>query len=89
VHGGETRQNYCINESVRIATGFLLPALHAAGPATLTHTPNPTRFLNRICERPAHEKPVKMVVVGHPLPDASIPTHALVKKPLERISSWL
>ena len=83
------RQNYYINESVDIATGFLLLALHAAGLATLTHTPNPMRFLNRICERPSHEKPVMMVVVGHPEPGATIPTHAMVKKPLERISSWL
>lgn len=86
---GEMRQNYYITESVGIATGFLLLALHAAGLATLTHTPNPMRFLNRICERPDHEKPVMMVVVGHPEPHARIPTHALVKKPLERISSWL
>lgn len=86
---GEARQNYYITESVGIATGFLLLALHAAGLATLTHTPNPMRFLNRICERPADEKPVMMVVLGHPEPHASIPTHAMRKKPLERISSWL
>lgn len=86
---GEARQNYYVTESVGIATGFLLLALHAAGLATLTHTPNPMRFLNRICERPADEKPVMMVVLGHPEAHASIPTHAMRKKPLERISSWL
>lgn len=89
IEAGETRQNYYVAESVGIATGFLLLALHAAGLATLTHTPNPMRFLNRICERPAQEKPVMMVVVGHPRPDARIPTHALRKKPLAQISTWL
>ena len=89
IEPGEARQNYYVTESVGIATGFLLLALHAAGLATLTHTPNPMRFLNRICQRPAHEKPVMMVVVGHPEPHATIPMHALRKKPLAQISSWL
>ena len=52
IETGELRQNYYVTESVGIATGFLLLALHAAGLATLTHTPNPMRFLNRICARP-------------------------------------
>lgn len=89
VHPGEMRQNYYINESVGIATGLLLAALHAARLATLTHTPNPMGFLNEICGRPAHEKPYMIVVVGHPDPGTTIPTHAMIKKPLERIASWL
>ena len=88
VHPGEAKQNYYVTESVGIATGFLLAALHAAGLATLTHTPNPMRFLNQICARPAHEKPVMLVVVGHPTADATIPVHATIKKPLDQISSW-
>ena len=78
-----------MNESVGIATGFLIAALHDAGLATLTHTPNPMKFLNDICERPANEKPVMVLVVGLPASDATVPVHATVKKPLEQISSWL
>jgi iodotyrosine deiodinase len=86
---GEMRQNYYVTESVGIATGFLLAALHEAKLATLTHTPNPMQFLNDICGRPAHEKPVMIVVVGHPATGATIPTHAIIKKPLEQIATWL
>jgi iodotyrosine deiodinase len=86
---GDDKQNYYVNESVGIATGFLIVALHDAGLATLTHTPNPMKFLNQICERPANEKPVMVLVVGHPAPDATVPVHATIKKPLEQISSWL
>ena len=86
---GDDRQNYYVNESVGIATGLLLAALHAAQIATLTHTPNPMRFLNRVCARPATEKPVMIVIAGHAAPDATVPLHALRKKPLAQISSWL
>lgn len=89
LYPGETRQNYYVHESVGIATGFLLAGLHAARLATLTHTPNPMSFLNAICDRPKNEKPVMIIVVGHPLPEATIPTHAMIKKPLDQISSWL
>ena len=81
-------KNYYMNESVGIATGFLIAALHAAGLATLTHTPNPMNFLNEICGRPAHEKPWLLLVVGYPAASATIPTHALVKKPLAQIASF-
>ncbi len=86
---GDDVQNYYVNESVGIATGFLLAALHAANIVTLTHTPNPMRFLNRVCQRPASEKAMMIVVAGHAAPDATVPLHALRKKPLEQISSWL
>lgn len=86
---GDDFQNYYVTESVGIATGLLLSALHAAGLATLTHTPNPMKFLNSVCERPDTEKPMMIITVGHPAPDATIPLHALSRKPLEAISSWL
>ncbi len=89
IEPGEDRQNYYVNESVGIATGFLLAALHAANIATLTHTPNPMRFLNRVCQRPDNEKPMMIVVAGHAAAGATVPLHALRKKPLEQISSWL
>lgn len=86
---GDDKQNYYVTESVGIACGFLIAALHDAGLATLTHTPNPMKFLNAVCERPATEKPMMIVVAGLPAPDATVPLHALDKKPLEAISSWL
>ena len=86
---GDNRQNYYVTESVGIAVGMLLSALHAAGLATLTHTPAPMKFLNAICQRPADEKPLMLVVVGHSAPDATVPVHAVSRKPLEQIASWL
>ena len=86
---GDTRQNYYITESVGIAVGLLLATLHEAGLATLTHTPAPMKFLNRICARPADEKPVMLVVVGHPAADATVPVHATRRKPLTQIASWI
>lgn len=85
---GQT-QNYYVNESVGIACGLLLATLHEAGCATLTHTPSPMGFLRTICRRPEHEKPLMIVVVGKPAPDATVPVHAVRKKPLEQIASWL
>ena len=81
--------NYYVTESVGIACGMLLATLHEAGLATLTHTPSPMGFLREICGRPAHEKPLMIVVAGHPAPDATVPEHALRKKSLATISSWL
>lgn len=85
---GKKRKNYYMSESVGIATGFLLNALHSAGLATLTHTPNPMKFLSRILERPATERPYMLIVVGHPAEDATVPAAALQKKPLEEIASF-
>jgi nitroreductase len=86
---GEDLQNYYVPESVGIACGLLLAALHHAGLATLTHTPSPMKFLNDICGRPANEKPMMIVVAGKPAPDATMPRHATIKKPLDAIASWL
>ena len=60
-------------ESVGIATGFLLAALHNAGLVTLTHTPSPMKFLNQILERPTNEKPYMLIVVGYPADGATVP----------------
>lgn len=86
---GDTRQNYYVTESVGIACGLLLTALHSAGLATLTHTPSPMGFLRDICGRPADEKPVMLIVAGHPAADATIPVYATRKKPLDQITTWL
>ena len=86
---GERKQNYYVTESVGIACGILILALHEAGIATLTHTPNPMGFLNRLCSRPPTEKPIMIVVAGKAAADATVPAHALLKKPLDQISTWL
>ena len=82
---GEDKKNYYINESVGIACGFLIAALHHAGLATLTHTPKPMTFLNEKLQRPASEKPYLLIIVGRPAADAQIPNHALIKKSLNEI----
>lgn len=82
---GERYKNYYVPESVGIATGFLLAAIHNAGLVSLTHTPNPMKFLNGLCGRPDSEKPVMIVAVGHPAEDATIPAVAKLKKPIEEI----
>lgn len=87
IEAGDDRKNYYINESVGIATGFLIAALHHAGLCTLTHTPNPMKFLNHTCGRPSTEKPFLLLVVGYPAENATVPVHALSKKALSDISS--
>jgi len=67
------RKNYYVNESVGIASGFLLTALHNAGLATLTHTPSPMGFLEKILDRPENEKAVLLIPVGYPAGDAEVP----------------
>ena len=86
---GDDRKNYYVNESVGIATGMLICALHQAGLATLTHTPAPMGFLNEICGRPDGEKPFLLLVAGHPAPGATVPLAALDKKPLNAIADWI
>ncbi len=78
---GRKSKNYYTSESVGIATGFLLAALNAAGLATLTHTPSPMAFLNRILNRPRHEKPYLILVAGRPAPGARVPD--IAKRPFE------
>jgi nitroreductase len=82
-------QNYYVTESVGIACGLLIATLHEAGLATLTHTPSPMGFLREACGRPEWEKPLMIVVVGHPSADATVPARAVEKKPLSQIASWL
>ncbi|UYN93704.1 MAG: nitroreductase family protein [Enhydrobacter sp.] len=86
---GRKVTHYYVPESVGIATGFLILALHHAGLATLTHTPSPMGFLNEICGRPAWEKPTILLVAGYPKPGCMVPVHGGLRKPLGEISSWL
>lgn len=82
---GHRYKNYYVPESVGIATGFLIAALHHAGLSTLTHTPNPMKFLNTLCDRPESEKPVMILAVGHAAAEATVPAVAKIKKPLHEI----
>lgn len=81
-----TRKHYYVNESVGIAAGFLIAALHHAGLATLTHTPSPMGFLTKLLKRPVNEKPMMLIVTGYPAPDARVPR--LSRKPLDQIASF-
>jgi iodotyrosine deiodinase len=83
---GAKVRHYYTKESVGLATGFLIAALHRAGLATLTHTPSPMGFLNRILERPANEKPFLLLVVGHPADRATAPN--ITRKSLGEISNF-
>ena len=83
---GEQRKNYYTAESVGIATGMLLAALHNAGVATLTHTPSPMKFLNSILGRPTSERPYMIVVAGLPAAGTTVP--AITKKPLGDIAEF-
>ena len=85
----DDRKNYYVRESVGIATGFLINALHHSGLATLTHTPKPMTFLNQICERPKTEKAYILLVVGYPSEDATVPEHAMIKKSLNDIATFI
>jgi iodotyrosine deiodinase len=86
---GRTVKHYYVPESVGIAIGFLVAALHHAGLATLTHTPSPMGFLNELCRRPPNEKPVMVLVAGYPRDGCTVPAAARVKKPLAQIASWI
>lgn len=86
---GRTVKHYYVPESVGIATGFLILALHNAGLVSLTHTPSPMNFLNEICRRPAWEKPTILLVAGYPKPGCQVPVHGGLKKPLTEIASWV
>ena len=84
---GVRYKNYYVPESVGIATGFLIAALHHAGLVCLEHTPNPMKFLAALCGRPDSEKPVMILPVGYPADDATVPAVAKRKKPLGDILS--
>ncbi|MEO5590283.1 MAG: nitroreductase family protein [Gemmatimonadaceae bacterium] len=83
---GTRRTNYYVSESVGIATGFLLAALHHAGLVSLTHTPSPMGFLREVLNRPENEKAVMLVVTGYPAEDARVPE--LTRKPLAEIATF-
>jgi iodotyrosine deiodinase len=84
---GEKLVNYYPIESVGLATGILITALHTAGLATLTHTPSPMKFMNEIMQRPTDERPFVLLVVGYPADDCRVPE--IARKPLTDICSFL
>lgn len=90
VHGvaadGSPRKHYYVKESVGIACGLFIAALHRMGLSTLTHTPSPMQFLVKLLERPANERPYILFPVGYPAPDATVPD--LRRKSLDEVSTW-
>lgn len=83
---GSKKKHYYVQESVGIACGFFIAALHRMGLATLTHTPSPMGFLSEILERPANERPYILFPIGYPSPDATVPD--LRRKSLEEVAIW-
>jgi nitroreductase len=83
---GSHRKHYYVNESVGIATGLLVAAIHNAGLVSLTHTPSPMGFLNEILGRPANERPFLLLVVGYPAPDAAVPR--ITRKTLDEFVTY-
>lgn len=83
---GQPRKHYYVRESVGIACGLFIAALHTMGLCTLTHTPNPMAFLGRILQRPANERAFILFPVGRPAPDAKVPD--LQRKPLDAVRQW-
>lgn len=84
---GRKVKHYYAQESVGIATGILITAIHHAGLASLTHTPSPMGFLNEILGRPSHERPFLILVVGYPTAGATVPV--ISKKPLDEIATFV
>lgn len=83
---GEKKNNYYVQESVGLAAGFLLTAIHNAGLVALTHTPSPMNFLTKILNRPEHEKPFLLVPVGYPVEQCLVPQ--LSRKPIDEIAAF-
>ena len=83
---GEKQKNYYVNESVGIACGMLLTAIHLAGLVTVTHTPSPMNFLQRVLNRPENERAYLLLPVGLPAEDARVPN--IERKPLPEVLSW-
>jgi len=84
---GRKVKNYYVTESVGIATGMLITAIHHAGLVSLTHTPNPMGFLNQALGRPENERPIMILVVGYPAADAVVPD--ITKKSLQEIATFV
>lgn len=83
LEAGEKRKNYYVNESVGLAAGFLLAAIHNAGLAAVTHTPSPMNFLHSILQRPENERAFLLIPVGYPAPDVQVPD--LSRKPKDKV----
>jgi len=86
LEGDQKKKNYYVMESVGIAAGFLISAIHNAGLVTLTHTPSPMNFLQEILERPANEKPFLLLPVGYPTKEAMVPD--LARKSVDDVVVW-
>ncbi|WP_372840745.1 nitroreductase family protein [Phaeovulum sp.] len=84
---GQRIKHYYVPESVGIAVGMLIAAIHHAGLVCLEHTPNPMKFLNAACGRPENEKPVMILPVGYPAENATVPAVAKIKKPMSEVLS--
>ena len=87
LQNGQKRKNYYVPESVGIATGFLITALHLSGLSCLTHTPNPMGFLSKICNRPSSNKASLILAVGYPAENANIPLASTIKKSFDEVVS--
>ena len=87
LQNGQKRKNYYVSESVGIATGFLITALHLSGLSCLTHTPNPMGFLSKICNRPSSNKASLILAVGYPAENAKIPLASTIKKSFDEVVS--
>jgi iodotyrosine deiodinase len=83
---GTKKQNYYVNESVGIACGFLISAIHELGLVALTHTPNPMNFLSELLSRPKNERPFLLLPIGYPADDATVPD--IKKKTSEEVINW-
>ncbi|MBC7884594.1 MAG: nitroreductase family protein [Saprospiraceae bacterium] len=86
IENGKKTKNYYVNESVGIACGFLITAIHMAGLVTLTHTPSPMNFLQKILNRPENEKPFLILPLGYPMDEALVPF--LERKSVNAVVKW-
>ncbi len=86
MENGEKKKSYYVSESVGIATGFLLAAIHHAGLVALTHTPSPMNFLAQVLDRPDNEKPYLLIPVGYPAEDTQVPD--LARKCANDVIAW-
>ena len=87
ISDGQKEKNYYVQESVGIASGILITAIHNAGLVSLTHTPSPMGFLTKILERPENERPFLLLVVGYPAEDTKVPV--LKKKSFQEVAEFI